>query len=91
MNEEGTWMNISWIHRWRLSPYAFTFRNIFGFLGLWGKKINGWMKRALGMNITQIYKWMDEKHPSVDRRGGYLDEYYTIHKWMDENHPSVDR
>jgi len=53
MDEEGTWMNISWIHRWRLSPYAFTFRNICGFLGLWGK-INGWMKRTLGMNITQI-------------------------------------
>jgi hypothetical protein len=41
MDEEGTWMNISWIHRWRLSPYAFTFRNICGFLGLWEK--NQWM------------------------------------------------
>jgi hypothetical protein len=64
MDEEGTWMNISWIHWWmnisRLSPYTFTFRNICGFFGLWGKII-GWMKRALEMNITQIYKWMDEE------------------------------
>jgi hypothetical protein len=91
MDEEGTWMNISWIHRWRLSPYAFTFRNIFGFLGLWGEKINGWVKRALGMNIAQICKWMDENQPSVDIRGRYLDEYCTIRKSMDENNLSVDR
>lgn len=49
------------------------------------KSMDGW-RGHLGW-ILHRYNWMDENHPSVDRRGGYLDEYYTIHKWMDENHP----
>ncbi len=64
-------------------PLHVYFQKHLSFLGLW-EKIIGWMKRALEMNITQIYKWMDEIiHQWIGKEGTWMN-ITQIHKWMDE-------
>jgi hypothetical protein len=51
--------------------------NIARSVSLWMKIIYQWIdEEVTWMNITRIHRWMDENHPSVERWGVYLDEYF---------------